>query len=136
MVESLDRYDELYTYTFGRPKFILQHVVDAHLAQTADTSSKPIGVVFALVGLYLHVERGFSGDEVQRAHRTLAQVKRQWPVIALPEYRGNIAPVDVLAAPAGPQRDAAIDQWCKAVWAEYQASRDVIVRLLREHRII
>ncbi len=27
-------YDEVYAYTFGRPGFILQHVVDAYAVQT------------------------------------------------------------------------------------------------------
>ena len=52
-------YDEVYVYTMGRPGFILQHVVDAYGAQTASSDSKPIRIVFALVGLYLHVERHF-----------------------------------------------------------------------------
>jgi hypothetical protein len=42
----------------------------------------------------------------------------------------------VLAAPAGPERDAAIDRWCESVWAEFQDSRDAIVRLLQEYKII
>jgi hypothetical protein len=136
MSETEDAYNELYAYTMGRRGFILQHVVDAHMAQTLDASSKPIGVVFALVGLYLHVEKGFSGDRVQQAHRTLGQQKRQWPVVPLPAQRGRMTALDVMAAPAGAERDAAIDRWCESVWAEYQGSRDVIVRLLQDHGII
>jgi hypothetical protein len=34
-------YDEVYVYTMGRPRFILQHVVDAFAAQTATDDSKP-----------------------------------------------------------------------------------------------
>lgn len=49
-------YDEVYVYTMGRSKFILQHVVDAFGVQTASEASKPISVVFGLVGLYLRVE--------------------------------------------------------------------------------
>ena len=56
-------YDELASYTLihGDPAFIHQHVVDAFGAQHATDHSKPIGVAFALIGLYLHVERGRSG---------------------------------------------------------------------------
>ena len=136
MSETEGAYHELYAYTMGRRGFILQHVVDAHMAQTVDAHSKPIGVVFALVGLYLHVERGFSGGQVQQAHRTLGQQKRQWPVVPLPAQRGRLTAVDVMAAPAGAERDAAIDRWCESVWAEYQGSREVIVRLLHDHEII
>jgi hypothetical protein len=51
----------VYVYTMGRPGFILQHVVDAFAVQSANTETKPIAVMFGLVGLYLHVERQFSG---------------------------------------------------------------------------
>ena len=69
-------YDEVYAYTMNRPGFILQHVVDAYGAQTASSDGKPIGIVFALVGLYLHVERAFSGRQVQKAHMELGRRKR------------------------------------------------------------
>jgi hypothetical protein len=136
MTATPDGYDELYVYTMGRPAFILQHVVDANLAQMASAASKPIGVIFALAGLYLHLERGFSGAQVQRAHTMLAARKREWPAIQLPAHRGSITARDVLAAPAGAERDAAIDRWCQSVWNEYQDSRETIVGLLREYRIV
>jgi hypothetical protein len=136
MTEAQDAYHELYAYTMGRAGFILQHVVDANMAQRLDAGSKPIGAVFALVGLYLHVERGFTGTEVQQAHRILGQRKRDWPAIAFPARRGHLTPKDVMAVPAGTQRDAAIDRWCESVWAEFQSSRDAIVQLLEEYKII
>src|SRR3954468_19563982 len=63
----MDAYDELYVYTMGRKNFILQHVVDARMAQSAPAINPPaIGVIFALVGLYLHVDKGFAGTEAER----------------------------------------------------------------------
>ena len=61
MVSEQDAYNDLcgYTLTHGGATFIHQHVVDAFAAQRADEQSKPIGVTFALVGLYLHVERAY-----------------------------------------------------------------------------
>jgi Family of unknown function (DUF5946) len=116
----------------GRPAFILQHVVDAYAAQTATPNAKPMGLVFALIGLYLHVERGFSGDQVQRVHVRLAKTRRQYPQVRLPTGRGAITPVDVLAIPAGAERDAAIDRWCAAVWEAFRESRPTIVAFLRD----
>jgi hypothetical protein len=116
----------------GRPGFILQHVVDAHAAQTATPGTKPMGLVFALVGLYLHVERGFSGDQVQRVHVRLAKTRRQYPQLPLPASRGAITPLDVLSAPAGTERDAAIDRWCGSVWEAFRESRALIVSFLRD----
>jgi Family of unknown function (DUF5946) len=128
-------YDEVYVYTMGRPAFILQHVVDAFAVQTATESSKPIAVVFGLVGLYLHVERGFSGRQVQQAHMALGRRKREWPSVSLPEDRGSMTVADVLAASAGPERDRAIDDWCRSVWSAFSGNRQTIIALLREYQI-
>ena len=87
-----------YTLTHGDATFIHQHVVDAWAAQHASPQSKPIAVFFALVGLYLHVERQFTGREVQRVHMKLARRKEPWPVGPLPEARGAITALDVAAA--------------------------------------
>jgi hypothetical protein len=128
-------YDELYVYTMGRPRFILQHVVDAFGAQSADHDSKPIRVVFALVGLYLYVEKGFDGRQVQQAHQRLARRRRDWPHVHLPVDRGRMTAADVLAAPAGVERDEAIGAWCAAVWTACGGSREMVTALLREHQI-
>lgn len=128
-------YDEVYAYALGRPGFIVQHVADASTVQTADHASKPIAVVFGLTGLYLRVERQFSGRQVQEAHRVLARRKREWPRVDLPEYRGPVTVLDVLGAPAGPERDAAIEDWCRSVWSAFEHNRPMIVALLKEYRI-
>ena len=137
MPTERERYDELcaYTLTHGDPAFIHQHVVDAFAAQNATESSKPIGVFFALVGLYLHTEKGISGRDVQRIHMRLAQRKRQWPAIALPRERGATTAGDVMAAPAGPERDRAIDAWAAAVWNAFRDTKPLIDDVLQQHGI-
>jgi hypothetical protein len=131
-----DAYDEVYAYTMGRgPSFILQHVVDAFGAQAATANTKPIGLTFSLVGLYLHVEKRFSGRQVQLVHMQLGKRKRRWPAIPLPVDRGSITVVEVLAAPPGAERDAAIDAWCGSVWEAFRESRQAIIDLLREYDI-
>jgi hypothetical protein len=40
--------------------------VDAYAAQHATPASKPITTAFALIGLFLFAERGFTGKQVQR----------------------------------------------------------------------
>ena len=128
-------YDEVYVYTMNRPGFILQHVMDAFAVQTANDAGKPIVVVFGLVGLYLHLERQFSGRQVQEAHMKMGRKKREWPKIDLPENRGSMTVVEVLAASAGPERDVAIDNWCRSVWAAFGCNRQTIIELLREYEI-
>jgi uncharacterized protein DUF5946 len=135
MAATHEPYDEVYAYTMGRAGFILQHVVDAYAAQTASDGSKPIGVIFALVGLYLHVEKQFSGSEVQKVHMRMARQKRPWPAITLPRDRGGMTAADVLAVLEGRERDNAIDEWCRSVWAAFGDSRRIIVDLLREYQI-
>jgi Family of unknown function (DUF5946) len=128
-------YDELcaYTLTHGNVAFIHQHVVDAWAAQHASASSKPIGVTFALAGLYLHVERGLTGRQVQLAHMRMARQKRSWPAFVLPEKRGEITAIDVMRAPEGEERDKAIDAWAESVWSAFAMNRPTVVALLAEY---
>ena len=129
------RVDEVYVYTVGRPGSILQHVVDAFAVQSAGEHSKPIGVVFGLVGLYLRVEKQFSGRQVQAVHMKLGRRKRVWPTIYFPGDRGSMTVVDVLAASAGPERDMAIDNWCRSVWLSFAGNRGTVITLLGEYQI-
>lgn len=128
----------LYAYTLGRgdADFVHQHVVDAQCAHEADAATPQMRLTFALAGLYLHVERHYSGRQVQRVHALLARRQPPWPVLApLPANRGALSARDVLAAPAGPARDAAIDAWCAALWAAYAPCRGLIVEFLQRQGI-
>jgi Family of unknown function (DUF5946) len=138
MSSELDAYHELsaYTLTHGDLTFIHQHVVDAWAAQHADEGTKPIGLTFGLVGLYLHLEKGFSGRRVQRAHMEMARRKREWPAFALPAQRGRITAIEVMAAPEGPERDQAIDEWCRSVWNAFAVNRPAVEELLRQYQIV
>jgi hypothetical protein len=133
-------YNELCAYTLAHaltdPAFIHQHVVDAFAAQHADDRSKPISLWFALAGLYLHLEKGLTGRQVQRAHMQLARHKIQWPSCALPTERGSITAVEVMAAAPGPGRDRAIDAWCAAVWNAYAETRNAVIEFLGERGIV
>ena len=81
-----EAFDLLCAYTLGRgdAAFIHQHAVDAFAAQQADPITKPIKITFALVGLYLLVERRVSGKQVQRIHMQLGRRKHPWPAFTLP----------------------------------------------------
>lgn len=136
-ITEAEAYNELmgYTLMLRDEAFIHQHLVDAWMAQHADETTKPIGLTFALVGLYLHVERGFSGRQVQQAHRTLGRHKRTWPRFALPADRGSITAVDVIAAAPGPARDRAIDAWASSTWRAFQDGRPAVAGLVTEYGI-
>jgi hypothetical protein len=133
---NVDRqeYHELSYYTLAHPdpSFIHQHVVDAFTAQCADEATKPIAVAFALIGLYLHVEEGRSGKDVQRVHMQLAKRRRDWPRFKLPHQRGTVTVSDVLAAPVGHERDEMIHRWCASVWTAWAESHAQVRVLLQE----
>jgi hypothetical protein len=135
MLTEQNSYDELRCYTLNHksPAFIHQHVVDAFTAQRADENTKPIAITFALIGLYLHVEKQFSGKQVQRVHMDLAQHKQRWPTFALPDSRGPVSVVQVMAAAEGLERDQLIHEWCVSVWQAYRESRESVVGLVRAH---
>jgi hypothetical protein len=121
-----------YTLSHSDPSFIHQYVVDAWAAQTADGQSKPIGVFFALAGLYVHLEEGQSGRQVQRVHQLLANRRKQWPTFPAPKQRGTVRVTDVMAEPPGAKRDAAIERWCRSVWEAWSGSREQVCALLKE----
>jgi hypothetical protein len=125
-----------YTLSLGDRTFIHQHVVDASAAQNADEHTKPIAVTFALLGLYLHLEKQFTGRQVQRVHMALAKKREQWPKFPLPADRGSITAADVMAVPPGTERDQAIDRWCQSVWAAFHDSRQQIIDLLRDRGFV
>lgn len=127
-------YQELQCYTLahGDASFLHQHLVDAWMAQHADSTTKPIAITFALAGLHLHVDCGFTGRQVQRAHMVMGQRKRAWPSFVLPVDRGALDVHYVSAAAPGAERDAAIHEWCASVWDAYRQHRPVLASLLEE----
>jgi hypothetical protein len=135
MTDQLDQeqYHALACYSLAHPRasFIHQHVVDAYAAQHVTEKTKPIATAFALIGLYLHVEKGWSGREVQRAHMKLARKRKIWPKFELPDQLGDVTVSEVLAAPLGRLRDEAIDRWCAAVWSAWRGGRDQVRALVR-----
>ena len=105
-------YDELNAYTLQRGDVgFSPHVVDARAAQSASLDDPPIRLAQALVGLYLYVEHGVDGRGIQRVHSLLAGQRPDWPRFVLPEERGRITPIEVIAHDPGRDRDAAIEAW-------------------------
>jgi hypothetical protein len=138
MKSNQDLYDELASYTLIHPDpaFIHQHIVDAFAAQTADEQIKPIKILFALVGLYLHIEKNYSGREVQLAHMRLGKKKMAWPRFELPEKRGSITISDVLKSAPGEERDREIHDWCVSVWDAYVACHREVKTFLDKQKIM
>jgi len=124
-------FHELTYYTLGHPDlkyFIHQHIVDAYKAQCADENTSSIGLYFSLAGLYLYLEKGYTGRQVQRAHMHIAKNKQSWPKLALPDSRGEVTITDVVQCAPGPERDQKIKDWCRSVWEAYRTVQNEIRR--------
>jgi len=113
-----EKYYELsyYTLSHGGENFIHQHIVDAYTVQTADEQTKPVAILFALAGLYLYVEKNFSGRQIQAIHQRMAQKHIKGTRISLPGRRGDVTITDVLNTAPGTARDNMIRKWCLSVW--------------------
>ena len=120
-----------YTLAHPDPAFLHQHAVDAFAAQLAGAHTKPITLVFGLIGLYLHLEWDYTGRQVQLAHMRMARQRKQWPSLPRPESRGEIRVAHVLRAAPGPERDLMIHHWCASVWPCFAAARPQIVEIAK-----
>ncbi|MTK13864.1 MAG: hypothetical protein F8N39_17915 [Clostridiaceae bacterium] len=132
---KLEMFHELscYSSSHSDPKFIHQHVVDAFALETADEETKNIKVVFALIGLFLHVEKNFTGKEVQNAHIQLGKRNKNWPKLVLPINRGDISIKNVMECPEGLKRDMAIEKLCISIWDSYSHCHEYVEKLVQEN---
>jgi hypothetical protein len=130
--------ESLYYYSLNHPgrEFIHQHVVDASTLQSAGLDTKPLAVVFSLLGLYLYLYRGFTGKEVQGVHMKLARWKNELPVVIIPSVKGKLTPKEVMAEPAGVDRDLMIKEWCLSVWKAYAVNEKSVRDWLTFHEIV
>jgi hypothetical protein len=123
-----------YTLAHGDPAFIHQHLVDAYGAQHVRQSKSTIGAAFTLAGLYLAVERKFTGRQVQKMHMLMASRSKKWPRFDPPTNVGPLTVADVLAVEPGPQRDQKLMEWCASVWAAWSSEqtrvREMVGRFL------
>jgi hypothetical protein len=114
-----------------------QLTVDAYAAQHAPPDRggavPPIGVAYALVGLYLALDRGVPGVEVRAAHQRMGRPDASWPRLPAPEGTGALTVLDVVAAgvmvdsPAGHAR--AVRAWVTAVGRAWAAEHAAVAAL-------
>jgi hypothetical protein len=127
-----EQYNELAYYTLALKDdyFIHQHIVDAYTVQSASIYTKPISLTFGLVGLYLLIEKGFTGKQIQNFHTLMSKHKMQWPTFSLPENRSFINVEMVLKANEGDERSKLIIEWCKNVWHMWQDSHNELKKVV------
>jgi hypothetical protein len=108
-----------YTLSKGDPDFLHQVTVDAYGAQHPGGPTRNITTVYALVGLCLAIEHGYTGRQVQRAHMALAKRRTDWPRLEPPAMPGALTVQDVLRAEPGEERDKKLMEWARSVWAAW-----------------
>jgi hypothetical protein len=107
-----------------------QRAVDTYLAQHAGGPSSDLGVAFALIGLFLAIERGRSGIEIRREHERLARTRRTWPHLEPPTARGGVTVFDVAIAGSVEERTEAIERWSRSVWAAWSSHHATVEALV------
>ena len=120
-----------FTLTIGEPDFIHQLAVDAYAAQHAGPGTKPIRTAFALMGLCLVFERGFTGREVQLAHMEMGKSLTEWPVLQPPPLTKMVTVQDVLNDDLPNNYREALLRWGRSVWDCWKPEHERIRRLLR-----
>jgi len=119
-----------YTLAHGDRAFIHQHLVDAYGAQHVRQSKSTIGAAFALAGLYLALEKGFTGRQVQKMHMLMASKSKDWPRFEPPETVGTVTVADVLKVEPGPGRDEELMRWCASVWAAWSTEHERVRQMM------
>ncbi len=76
----------------------------------------PITVAFGLIGLYLALEKGYTGREVQKAHMKIAKIHKDWPFLEPPLRHAGLTATDVVREETDTQKETMIRKWMEAVW--------------------
>jgi hypothetical protein len=120
--ECLQAYSDLMCYTVSKqdPGFIHQHVVDAYAAQHAGGPTRPITEAFGLIGLYLALEKGYTGREVQKAHVKIAKIHKEWPLLEPPLRHAGLTATDVVREDTDTQKETMIRKWMESVWGIWE----------------
>ncbi len=127
-------YDEVaaFTLSLGEKDFIHQLAVDSYAAQHDGPQRKPISAAFALIGLYLTYECGYTGRQVQLAHMELGKVRRTWPRFKSPRFKGALTVKDVLPL-TGQNYRSKLTAWGKCVWLAWAPEHERVRGLVASY---
>ena len=128
---SFDKYHKLSLYTLGLQDeyFIHKDIVDAFAAQTANEKTKDITLFFSLAGLYLFLEKKYTGKQVQNAHQLMAAKMKVFIKINLPIKRGTVTVDEVLNVPNSLKKNQMIKKWCESLWNAYYNQQNEVIKI-------
>ena len=115
--ECRQLYGELsgYTLSINNINFIHQHAADTYAAQHSGEKTRTITTAFALIGLYLALEKGYTGKQVQQAHMKLAKISKSWPRLEPPKQTGVLTVLDVLQAKTDVEKEEMLMKWANSI---------------------
>lgn len=135
-IPCVEMYHKLtyYTLSLRDDNFVHQLAVDTYTAQHFGQQVKPIAITFALVGLYLVNEKGYSGKEVQEVHGRLANANtsKNWLYFPMPQKKASRTVKQVLEAP---DKLDMLYKWSEAVWEIWKDQKGQIAELLKQYGI-
>jgi hypothetical protein len=99
---------------------LAQTYVDSYGAQHVGPRMAPITIAFALNGLYLVLERGWTGLQVREAHGYLANTVDRWPTFTPPEQVGDLTVFDLSMASSPTEHIEILQRWAHMVWASWE----------------
>jgi len=117
-----------YTLSNNNEQFIHQLIVDAYSAEHAGGCTKNITVMFALIGLYLVVERNYTGRQVQLLHMRIP--KQNWPYLEPPKHTASIKINDVVNAKTNSQKELLIYRWVSDVWDSWAEQHSYLHKII------
>jgi hypothetical protein len=123
-----ERYGEVVGRAYGQPAEMgrwHQTCVDAYGAQHTGAMTPAITTAFALIGLYLVLERGLAGYQVREAHSYLAQRGLSWPRYDRPPAAGKVTIVDVHGAATAAHGELVL-RWGSSVWTAWEHTHEAI----------
>lgn len=131
-----DLYNELSYYSLthrDKDYFVHQHIVDAYSASHPSKEDKAVKLAFALIGLCLFVNYGYTGRQIQQAHMELAKTRKVWPLFKSPEKKSKITISDILKTTTYSSRDALIKDWAKEVWQTWQDQHKIVMEIVEPY---
>lgn len=120
-----------YTLSLNDKEFFHQTAIDTYESQHTGATAKNITTAFGLIGLYLAIEKGFTGKQVQRAHMFLGERAHDWPRFEPPTNKWEVTVADVMDTPEA-DRIVKIKQWAFSVWQGWRASHTQVKALVDE----
>lgn len=113
------------TLIAGSGDFIHQVALDAYVAQHCPGDARR-ALVYSLAGLYLVVEQGRTGRQVQQVHQALAMTRH--PLLAMEPVDAHAAgtAADVLLQISHDGLVASVNGWAARVWHAYAAHHQEI----------